>query len=120
MAIGDGDLAVFYDTDGFGSNCARRRPGEDDALFVGIKGAVDELVLDGYAVSAEHSLRYPSADVDLDEGDEVIVGPDVDVDGAVIFVAGAVQGGERYRVQREPWLINDGLETAALLSRVMV
>lgn len=118
MPIGADDLAVFYDRDGFGTQCARRRSGVDDVLFVGILGAVDELVLDSYAVSAEHSLRYPTADVDLDEGDQVIVDPTRDVDGAVVIVAGVVQGGTPYKVRREPWRINDGMETAALLQGI--
>lgn len=118
MTIGASDLAVFYDTDGFGTPCARRRPGVGDVPFVGIVGAVDELALDGYAVTAEHSLRYPTTAIDLDQGDTVIVGCDRDADGAVILVGDQVQGGTPYKVRREPWRINDGAETAALLSSV--
>lgn len=116
MTIGAGDMHVFYDPKAFGTRCARRRADVDDVLFVGILGAVDEVVLDGFAVTAKRSLRYPTEAVDLDEGDSVLAGIDVDDEGVPILVDGAAQGGELYRVRREPWRINDGLETAALLS----
>lgn len=116
--IGEGDMAVFYDPDGFGRPCVRRRPSVADVPFVGILGAVDEIALEGYAVAAEHSLRYPSDAVDLDEGDLVLVGVERDAAGGVRLVDGAAQGGVRYRVRTEPRILNDGAESGALLSRV--
>lgn len=113
----EADLDVFYGPP-FGVGCARRRSAVDDIPFRGILGSVDELALEGYAVTAEYGLRYPTAEVDLDEGDRVLVGCNVDADGAVVLVAGIAQGGTAYKVRTEPRRINDGAETAAILSSI--
>ena len=115
----EADLATFYGPP-FGAPCARRRPGVDDVAFRGIPGAVDNLGLDGYAVSTDYGLRYPTADVDIDAGDHVIVGCDADKAGAVALVFGAAQGGTEYVVRAEPRIINDGAETEARLSSIPV
>lgn len=113
----EADLSIFYGPP-FGVPCARRRPGVDDMPFRGILGAVDELALDGYAVSAEHGLRYPTAEVDLDQGDRVLTAVETDATGAVVLVAGAVVGGTAYRVRQKPRRINDGAESFFELSSV--
>lgn len=113
----EADLRIFYGPP-FGVACARRRLGEDDVPFRGILGAVDELALDGYAVSAEHGLRYPTAWVDLDEGDRVLTGVVTTAAGAVVLVTGEAQGGTEYRVRQEPRRINDGAESFVELSSI--
>lgn len=118
----EADLRVFYRRP-FGLPCARRRPGVGDVPFWGIPGAVDELALQGYAVSTDYGLRYPSADVDLDTGDRVLIDVETEGDGAEeepVLTLGAAQGGTPYRVRAEPKRINDGAETQALLSSVSV
>ena len=111
------DLATFYGPP-FGVPCARRRPGADDVAFRGIPGAVDNVGLDGYVVSTDYGLRYPSAAVDLDAADRVIVNCDADAAGAVALVFGAAQGGTPYRVRAEPRIINDGAESTVVLSSI--
>lgn len=118
MPIGDDDLGVFYDADALGTQCARVRPGEADAPFVAITGANDVLALDGYAVSTEYGIKYPTADVDLDTDDGVLVGCARGADGAAVLIAGAAQGGTLYRVRAEPRRVNDGRESYALLSSI--
>ena len=86
MPIGDDDLAVFYDADALGTQCARVRPGEDDVPFVAITGANDQLALDGYAVSTEYGIKYAAASIDLDVGDGVLVGCTRTAAGAPLLV----------------------------------
>ncbi len=77
------------------------------AVFRGIFGVADQAALDGYAITAEFELRYPSASASLVDGDTLI-----DSGGDV------VAAGTTWRVRGEPMRVNDGMESTVLLSRV--
>lgn len=94
------DLDVFFDTDDFASACTRQRVGAPDWPFKGILGVVDQEALQGYAITAEHYLTYPTATVTLLEGDLIST------------------SGQLYKVRREPTRVEDGNVSHALLSKV--
>lgn len=99
------DLGVFFDTDDFASVCTRQRAGTPDVPFNGIVGVVDQDALQGYAITAEHYLTYPTAAVALLEGDH-------------ISVTGPLGVSQLWKVRREPTRVEDGNVSHALLSKV--
>lgn len=97
------DLAVFY-----GPEFAREfTHAPTGVVFRAIFGAADQHALDGYAITAEFEIQYPSASVTLREGDQVL---DSGGDG--------VPAGTVWQVRENPMRVNDGLESSVLLSRV--
>ena len=96
----DEDLSVFFDTDEFAIACVRQRAGQPDVPFSGILGVVDQDALQGYAVTAEHQLTYPTAAVQLAEGDTIAI------------------NAQMWRVRRDPTRVEDGSVSWALLSQV--
>lgn len=94
------DLDVFFDTGDFASACIRQRVGTPDLPFKAILGVVDQEALQGYAITAEHYLTYPTAAATLLEGDHIGIGSTL------------------YKVRREPTRVEDGNVSHALLSKV--
>lgn len=90
------DLAVFY-----GPEFAREfTHAPTGVVFRAIFGVADQHALDGYAITAEFEIQYPSASVTLRDGDHVI------------------DSGTVWKVRENPMRINDGQESSVLLSRV--
>ena len=84
------DLAVFY-----GPEFAREfTHAPTGVVFRAIFGVADQHALDGYAITAEFEIQYPSAGGD------------------------GVEAGTVWKVRGNPMRIIDGLESSVLLSRV--
>lgn len=96
--IGD-DLTPFFVEGEFAVPVVRRRASVPDVPFSGILTTTDEEALQGYAMTADHRLSYPTDSIDLTAGDEVVV------------------NGEAYLVRRTD-RVNDGMETEAVISKV--
>ena len=92
------DLSVFFNTAEFAHVCTLQRSGEPDVPFNAIFGVVDQTALQGYAITAEYELSYPTNAVQLLEGDNVLI------DGQV------------WRVRRDPMRVADGRISSAFLS----
>lgn len=93
------DLSPFYVEGEFAVPVVRRRASVPDVAFTGIVTTTDEDALQGYAITADHRLSYPTGSIDLASGDEVVV------------------NGETFLVRRTD-RVNDGLETEAVISKV--
>lgn len=93
------DLTPFYVEGEFAVPVLRRRASVPDVAFSGILTTTDEEALQGYAITADHRLSYPTGSIDLVSGDEVVV------------------NGETFLVRRTD-RVNDGLETEAVISKV--
>lgn len=93
------DLTPFYVEGEFAVPVLRRRASVPDVAFSGILTTTDEEALQGYAITADHRLSYPTGSIDLASGDEVVV------------------NGETFVVRRTD-RVNDGLETEAVISKV--
>lgn len=93
------DLTPFYVEGEFAVPVVRRRVSVPDATFTGILTTTDEEALQGYAMTADHRLSYPTGSIDLTAGDAVVV------------------NGVTYTVRRTD-RVNDGLETEAVISKV--
>lgn len=93
------DLTPFYVEGEFAVPVVRRRASVPDVAFTGILTTTDEEALQGYAITADHRLSYPTGSIDVVSGDEVVV-------SGVTYV---VRSTDR---------VNDGLETEAVISKV--
>lgn len=93
------DLTPFFVEGEFAVPVLRRRASVPDVAFSGILTTTDEEALQGYAITADHRLSYPTGSIDLASGDEVVV------------------NGETFLVRRTD-RVNDGLETEAVISKV--
>ena len=79
---------------------------ETGVVFRAIFGVADQESLDGYAITAEHEIHYPTQSISLSEGDEI-----EDSGG------NGVLPGMMWEVRSTPMRVNDGLESSVLLSR---
>lgn len=93
------DLTPFFVEGEFAVPVVRRRASVPDVAFTGILTTTDEEALQGYAITADHRLSYPTGSIDLSSGDEVVV------------------SGETFLVRRTD-RVNDGLESEAVISKV--
>lgn len=97
--LGDDDLDVFFDTTEFATTFHKVMDGQpEEPGFPGIKSAVDEEVLQNFVASTVESLRYPTAAIELQQGDEV------------------TDGTATWRVLRDGFLVNDGAESLCYLT----
>lgn len=95
--FGDDDLSeVFYSVEA-GAVELTLVGSEPAQTFCAHMGQEDEEMLQGYAVGTVRLIQYPTAAIELAEGDEVS-------DGTVTW-----------RVLRDPRLINDGAESQTYL-----
>lgn len=93
------DLSVFYNTAEFARPFTLWTGTQENVVFNAIFSVVDEDALQGYAVTAQYQLHYPTSAATLKKGDVLIDGADT------------------YIVRSEPRRLNDGLESSVLLSR---
>lgn len=104
----DDDLDVFFDEDEFAHVCTRSRLGESDVQFAGILATVDAELFDGTAMSATHVLRYPTAAVQVAQGD--VVRTQRRAENGTLGAATA------WRVLRHPDRVVDGAESQVYLT----
>ena len=99
------DLAADFDVvfDEFARDFTHVQTG---VVFRAIFGVADQEALDGYAITAEHEIHYPTQSISLSEGDEI-----EDSGG------NGVLPGMMWEVRSTPMRVNDGLESSVLLSR---
>lgn len=93
-------VAILYDRTG--DDITRRRPGEPDAHFKAYVTSVDVDLLDERFQSASHRVRFQTAAVELEQGDEI------------------AHAGTSYRLLRAPRRIADGHESEAPLTELQV
>ena len=99
------DMSVFFNTDEMADLFIRQRPAEPDAEFAAILGVKSKDSADGYVVGTLHELRYATADIDLHDGDELLM-----------LLANATARAFRVRGEPEPQI--DGAESLAHISEV--
>lgn len=92
------DLDVFYDADDFAIACVRLRPGEPDVPFAALLGTADQDGFGGQLTAGTTLLQYPTAAVDLRQGD-------------LVQTPAAT-----FRVLRNPERVVDGAESQAYLT----
>ncbi len=103
----DDDMAAFFDEDGFAVSCERERPGEDTVTFSGIVSTTDVPQFDGDITLGRHRLLYPTAAVDLREGDKL--------NTTDHNQAGQAREPKQWRVMRDPERVLDGLQSVVYI-----
>ncbi len=96
-------LSEFFDTSEFASTFERWNGIDTSPPFAGIFSVADEEALDGYAISAQYVLHYPTSAIALKQGDELVT-TDASIAG-------------RYKVRAAPMRVNDGQESRVFLSK---
>jgi hypothetical protein len=101
----DEDMSVFFNTDEMAQLFIRQRPAQPDLEFAGILGVKSKDSADGYVVGTLHEMRFATRDVDLHDGDELLMPL-------------ANNTARAFRVRGEPEPHIDGAESMAYLSEV--